>query len=63
MMNLFSMIKINPNRGKKIKSKKNEEWKGKIFKCCKQLFTLPYLKTFAVQNESYTESYMQKMAF
>lgn len=46
-----------------MKSKKNEGRKGKISKYCKQLFTLLCLKTFAVQNESYTESYMQKIAF
>lgn len=62
-MNLFFLIKINLNGGKIIKSKKNEEWKGKVFKYCKQLFILPCVKTFAVQNESYTESYMQKMVF
>lgn len=32
-------------------------------KYCKQLFTLSCLKTFAVQNESYIESHMQKPAF
>lgn len=63
MMDFVSLIKINPNRRKRMKSKKNEGRKGNLSKYCKQFFTLPRLKTFAVQNESYTESYMQKIAF
>lgn len=51
------------NGRKRTKSKKNEGRKEKISKYCKQLFTLQSLKTFAVQNESYTESYVQKIAF
>lgn len=51
------------NRREGMKSKKNERRKEEISKYCKQLLTLQSLKTFAVQNESYTESYVQQIAF